>query len=326
MPDSAAWDQAGAGPIVSVVIPAYNAAGFIEKTLASVRAQTFGDYELVVVDDGSTDDTHRVVEDYLKRHRLPGRSIRQANKKIAGARNTGMREARGRFIALLDHDDLWYPDKLAVVMAEFDRHPEADLICHNENITRDGRLVRVSRNGPNAPRLYECLLFGGNRLSPSATVFRREPALAIGGFREDAGFDTAEDYDFWMRFSRVARFHFIDAVLGEYLLVDRAASRRIEYHHTNMEHVLRDHFRSCFGEHPTLLDRLRIRRRLSLVYRSAATQLMQLHESPVKQREYVLRMMQAFPLEPKNLARFLLWAVGSFRSGGIRPAADTRHG
>jgi glycosyltransferase involved in cell wall biosynthesis len=307
--------------IVSVVIPAYNAAGFISKTLDSIRAQTFTAYEIVVVDDGSSDETHRVVEDYLRQHGLHGRCIRQENKKIAGARNTGMRESRGTYIALLDHDDLWYPQKLAVVMAEFDRHPEADLICHNENITREGRVVRMSRNGPNERNLYERLLFSGNRLSPSATVFRREKALSIGGFREDPGFNTAEDYDFWMRFSRIACFHFIDVVLGEYQLVDRAASRRIEYHHANMENVLRDHFRSYLGERPTLMSQLRIRRRLSMNYRSAATQLMQFNESPAKQREYVARMLRAYPFEPRNFARCLLWVVRSFRNGQVESAS-----
>ena len=90
-------------PKVSVVIPAYNAADFIEATLDTVRAQTFRDYEVVVTDDGSADATQAVVEGYLRRHALRGRCIRQENKKIAAARNTAMRASRGDFIAFLDH-------------------------------------------------------------------------------------------------------------------------------------------------------------------------------------------------------------------------------
>jgi len=299
----------GGAPVVSVVIPAYNAAPFIEKTLDSVRAQTYRDYEIVVVDDGSSDGTHSAVEDYLRRHSMPGRCVRQENKKIAGARNTGMRAARGTHIALLDHDDLWYPEKLSIVMAVFGRRPDTDLVCHGENVSRDGAIVHVRRYGPWTPRMYERLLFGGNDLSPSASVFKREKALAIGGFRENPEFNTVEDYDFWMRLSRVAVFHFIDAILGEYQLVERAASRRIEYHHGNLESLLRDHFASLLGKTPPLWARIRMRRRLSAVYRSALGEFMAHREGPEKQRDYALRMLRTFPFDPKNLAKAALWAV-----------------
>jgi len=304
---------------VSVVIPAFNAASFIQDTLSSIHAQTYSSYEVVVVDDGSSDDTQQVVEGYFQRSGMHGRCIRQDNKGIAAARNAGMRAATGAFIALLDHDDLWYSDKLAVAIREFELHPDADLICHNENIVKDGRRLRVTRRGPAVRRMYERLLFSGNELSPSATVFKREKALAIGGFREIAAFDTVEDYDFWLRMSQVARFHFIGQALGEYRVVDRAASRRVEYHHANMEHMLRHHFCAYFGECPGVINRLRIRRRLSLVYRSAGTQLMAYGEAPQKQRDYMFRMLREFPLEPKNIVRALLWAVQSARRHKAQP-------
>jgi len=296
-------------PKVSVVIPAYNAAGFIAKTLDSVAAQTWRDYEVIVVDDGSQDGTHDAAQSYLRDHGLPGRCIRQENKKIAGARNTGMRAAQGAFIALLDHDDLWLPRKLEAVMAAFARHPEADLVCHNEDITRDGAVVRVSRNGPWTEDMYGRLLLKGNALSPSASVFRKDKALAIGGFRENPEFNTVEDYDFWMRLSRVAKYHFLDEVLGEYQLVERAASRSIEYHHQNLLTLLQDHFRSRFGAAPGLGDRLRMRRRLAAAHRSALRQLLDHGESPELQRQHLRSMLRHFPTEPKNLALALLWTL-----------------
>ena len=297
-------------PLVSVVIPAYNAAAYLEKTLDSVRAQTFTDYEVIVVDDGSTDGTHALAEGYLARHGLRGRAIRQENKKIAGARNAGMRAARGGYIALLDADDLWKPEKLAAVMAEFERHPDADLVCHGEDVCRDGRRLYSTRNGPAVPRMYERLLFKGNALSPSASVFKRDKALAIGGMRENPEFNTVEDYDFWMRLSKTARFHFLSRVLGEYRLLETSASRRIEYHHANLEALLRDHFRALFGEKPSFWDRLRVRRRLSSVYRSALGQLMQYGEDPELQLRYLKRMLAACSWDPKNLGRAAKWALG----------------
>jgi glycosyltransferase involved in cell wall biosynthesis len=292
---------------VSVVIPAYNAADFIERTLDSVLAQTYRSYEVIVVDDGSSDGTHQVVERWLARTGVKGRCIRQPNGKIAAARNTGMKASRGEFIALLDHDDLWDPHKLEVVMAEFQSHPDVDLICHNERITRNGKTVGVTRNGPWVEDMYESLLFKGNTLSPSATVVRKAKALSIGGFRENPEFNTVEDYDFWMRLSQRARFHFLDRVLGEYTLLERAASRSIEYHTTNAESILKEHLRSRFGDNPGLLARLRTRRRLAVVYRSAARQLMDYRESPELQRTYVWLMIRTFPFDPKNVAQALAW-------------------
>lgn len=295
-------------PLVSVVIPAWNAERFIEKTLDSVKAQTFTDYEVVVTDDGSSDNTKAVVDAWLARNRVAGQCIRQENKKIAGARNTAMRAATGHFIALLDHDDLWYPEKLARVLPEFDRHPEVVLVCHRINATRDGRQLPALKKGPVVPSMYERLLFNGNALAPSAVVFRRHDALDIGGFREDPRLNTVEDYDFWMRLSRVGLFHGVDEFLAEYVVVENSASSRIEYHYSNMESLLRLHFADYYPN-ASALTRLRMRRRLSMVYRTAAGALLATRQQPDKQAEYVRRMMAEYPLDWKNLARALQWAM-----------------
>jgi len=294
-------------PAVSVVIPAYNAAAFIEKTLDSIRAQTWSDYEVIVVDDGSADGTNGVVTRWLERHKVPGRCLRQANKKIAGARNAGMRAAQGEFIALLDHDDLWRPEKLARVMAEFAAHPQADLVGHHINVTKDGKLVWTARKGPASPRMYERLLFEGNALAPSAAVFRKDKALAIGGFREDPRYNTVEDYDFWMRLSRAGTFRFLDEVLAEYPLVENSASSRVAYHHGNLEALLRDHFAGYSSGRPGLWTRLLMRRRLAMVYRSAAGQLIAAKAPRAESGAYVLKMLRAFPCDVKNLLRALQW-------------------
>lgn len=306
---------------VSVVIPAYNAAAFIGQTLDTVRTQTFTEHETVVVDDGSTDGTDVVVEQYFARHRMRGRVVRQENRGIAAARNAGMREATGTYIALLDHDDLWYPEKLAAVMAEFDRYPDTDLICHDENITRGGRVLRVSNRRLPHGNLYEALLFRGNLLSPSATTLRRDRALEIGGFDERSEYITVEDYDFWLRFSRERQIRLLSVVLGEYVLVERAASRRIVFHHVALERMLRHHLDAYARVHRGMLARLRVRRRLAQVYRSAARQLLMYKESSGDQRVLVGRMLRTYPLDLKNVAVALIWVAETLRRlpGTVRP-------
>lgn len=296
-------------PLVSVVIPAYNAAAFIERTLESVRTQRTAADEVIVVDDGSTDGMAETVTRFFERHSMAGRCLRQPNTGIASARNAGLRAARGAYIALLDADDRWYPDKLQRVLQEFERHPEAGLVCSNEHIMMGPRLLRTSRTGPAASRMYERLLFRGNLLCTSTSVFRAEIGRAIGGFREQPEFNTVEDYDFWMRFSQAAPLRFIPDVLGAYEVREDGVSRRVVSHHTNLEHVLRDHFAAYFGDRPGPVARWRIRRRLSTVYRSAAGQLMARHEDPDRQRTYVLQMLQAYPIGWRNLVRALLWAT-----------------
>lgn len=292
---------------VSVVIPAYHAARFITKTLDSVKAQTFKDFEIIVVDDGSPDNTKEIVDNYIRIHGLVGQCIRQENKKIAGARNTGIKFARGEYIALLDHDDLWYPNKLQVVLDKFKLHPEVDLISHNLFMVKDGKKKGVLKTGPASSNMYKKLLFTRSLLSPSAAVFKKAKALEIGGFRENHEFVTVEDYDFWMRLSKVAKFYFIKEILGEYIIVETGASKKIEYHHENIVFLLRDHFASYFGNNPGLFDRMRMRRRLSVVYRSALHCMIKYKQDSIKQQEYLVKMMKEFPYDLKNLIMALFW-------------------
>lgn len=295
-----------ASPRVSIVVPAWNAAAFIEKTLTTVAAQTFPDFEVIVVDDGSKDATKEVVDLFLKKNNLRGLCIRQENKKIAGARNTGIRAAAGDLIAFLDHDDLWFPGKLARVIAEFDAHPDVDLVCHNENILKDGTLVRVSQNGPLAEDMYERLLFEGNALSPSATTVKKAKLFEAGLFREDPAFNTVEDYDLWMRLAKICRMHFLDEVLGEYQLVEGGASNRIVYHNTNLENLLRDHFQNY--PNPGARTRARMRRRLGVMCRSAARLLMAQGDLATA-GIYARRSAAEWPWDWKNLAVAGLWAA-----------------
>jgi len=296
-------------PLISVVIPAYNAEKFISKTLDSVFAQTYKNYELIVVDDGSGDNTAEVVEKYIAMHGLRGQCIRQQNKKIAGARNTGIRAASGSWIALLDHDDIWFPEKLDEVIKALNLHSDVDVICHNEIITQRGSIERTSKNGPSSKNMYESLLFRGNCLSPSATMFKKEMALKCEGFSENPNYNTVEDYDFWLRISCIAKFYFLDKVLGEYVLVETAASRNIIYHHRNMEIMLSSHLEKYLSGMYGRRKQFMARKRLAVVYRSCLSQLMSCGENSEVQKDIAKKMMLTFPYDWKNIFRFSQWLI-----------------
>lgn len=293
------------------MIPAYGAERFLAATLDSVAAQTYRDYEIVVVDDGSPDETKAAADAWLARTGAPGKCVRRPNGRIAAARNTGLREASGELIALLDHDDFWTADKLEKTVAEFDRHPGTVLVGHHLDVTADGRTIRRERKGPAVRNMYDHLLFVRNCVSPTAAVFRRDKALGIGGFREDPRFNTVEDYDFWLRLSRTGPFRFLDEALGSYTVVAGSASRKVEYHHSNLEALLLDHFASRLGPAPGPIGRLLMRRRLSYVYRSAAGALLEPGADAALRGSYVRRMLSAWPFDARNLGR----AVESWRAG-----------
>jgi len=296
-------------PLVSVVIPAYNAAGFIEKTLDSVRMQTFPDYEIIVVDDGSKDQTKEIVDKYLANYGLRGCCVRQDNKGIAGARNTCIANSNGIYIALLDHDDIWYPDKLQRTVEEFRLHPETGLVSHHLQMVQNGKKVGVLKTGPASKKMYESILFSsrGSLLSPSAASFKKEIAVSIGGFRENPEFNTSEDFDFWLRLSKVTVFRFIDEILGEYTIIGTGASKRILYHCKSVEAVLKDHFTMGLGANPSVITRIRMRKRYANLYRTILNVLLQQKAPPEIQKEYFYKMLKNNPFNIKNIALAILW-------------------
>lgn len=230
-------------PFFSVVIPVYNSASFIDKALDSVRSQSCQDYEVLITNDGSTDDTEQVLREYARRYpEFPLKLATQKNKGIGGARNNGLFRATGRFIAFLDADDLWSSEKLATMASFLESHPEVDVAYHDEIEVRKGGVRHPLRYREVREPAYEDLLFRGNSLSTSATVVRRELAQRVGGFSESMEFNSAEDYEFWLRLANSrARFAHVPEILGEYHRVEGSVTQKIEYHHRNIFNVVAQH-------------------------------------------------------------------------------------
>jgi glycosyltransferase involved in cell wall biosynthesis len=181
---------------VSVVIPTFNRAHKIARAVASVLYQTFADYEILVVDDGSEDATAQALAPFRSRVRCITHS---KNLGVSGARNTGIQASRSPLIAFLDSDDYWLPDKLQAQISFFSDHPEA-VACQTEElwIRRGVRVNPMKKHFKPSGDVFEASL----KLcvvSPSAVVVKRSLLEEVGLFNEH--FPVCEDYDLWLRIS-----------------------------------------------------------------------------------------------------------------------------
>jgi len=197
---------------VSVIIPTYNYGRFIAEAIDSVLAQTYPLLEIIVVDDGSTDDTPRIAAAYGDRIRY----IRQQNAGVGAARNAGIAAARGEYVAFLDSDDIWLPEKIAKQLALFEADPELGLVhCGIEKFDPAGKLTVLlsGMEGWVAPYLL--------RLDRDVIVAAgSSPMLPKRVIEEIGGFDTrlppSEDWDFCYRVCLRYRVGFVPEVLVRY--------------------------------------------------------------------------------------------------------------
>ena len=246
-------------PTFSVVMPTYNQADLLREALDSVLAQTFQSFEMVVVDNFSTDHTVEVVSSF---HDPRLRLLQVHNKGVIGiSRNLGIRETQGPLVAFLDSDDIWYSDKLDRVYQAWKEHPEIGLVSHDEYAVRRGRVVHRIRCRGYQEDMYRSLLLNGNRLATSATVVRRACLEEVGGFSEDPNLAGVEDYDLWLRMSRVCRFHFLSQFLGELRLHSESHTASSGVHLAHALYLLDMHFRLLEEQGSPLPQRLLRRER-----------------------------------------------------------------
>lgn len=186
---------------ISVIIPTYNRAAYLREALASVFAQTFAPQEVIVIDDGSTDETLQVIQDQSR----PIRFYQQAHKGVAEARNVGLRVASGGLIAWLDSDDLWEANFLEAVISLLMSNEAVDGVYTGfTTIDANGMPLRSSTRTESSDRLYEALVCGNFLVTPSVVV-RKVCYDQVGGF--DSQLRMAEDYDMWLRLS--GKFHLV---------------------------------------------------------------------------------------------------------------------
>jgi GT2 family glycosyltransferase len=203
-----------AEPVVSVLMTTFNGAGFIGASIASVLAQSFSEFELIVVDDGSTDETAQVLvaigDPRLRVLRLA------ANGGVVAARNAGFLAARGRYVAALDHDDLSHPERLARQVAYLDSHPDVVLVATEIEIEEAvGRRHAPDHPTGGDPTLIRWLLHVDNPLTWSSAMLRANAVRRLGAFmRPD--YELADDFDLYHRLLAIGQIARLDEVLTVY--------------------------------------------------------------------------------------------------------------
>ncbi|HEV2577222.1 MAG TPA: glycosyltransferase [Acidobacteriaceae bacterium] len=291
---------------ISVVIPAYNAAHFLPRCLESVFAQTLSPAEVIVVDDGSKDDTAATAT------KLGATVVSRPNGGLSAARNTGVQHATGEWIGLLDADDRWSPDKLR---AQADCVQAGTVLVYTgiQIFSDDG--VRQSCPAVDPVKAVKMLRYA-NPITPSSVLARRDALLQTGGFREDVR--ACEDWDMWVRLSRLGSFSAVTEPLTGYYVYPSSMSTDPQRMLTAMEQILPS----------TLVSDLSGFERWAWTRRIRAVQL---YSAAVIAREngrdgemsYMLRSLAAWPSPLWEPHRFIGAAVSARNQ--LRKPHDSRH-
>ncbi|TCQ01389.1 glycosyl transferase family 2 [Sphingomonas sp. PP-F2F-A104-K0414] len=239
-------DARASVPVISVVMAAYNGAGLIEETLASLTAQTFGDFEVIVVDDCSTDDTREVIRAWPDpRVRLV---VMAKNGGPVKARNRGFAEARGRYIAALDHDDICRPDRFARQVAYLDSHPDTVLLGAAAELLTEGVVGPSSYAPTTTPALVAWLTCIENPLVWSSTMMRTEVARRLDPVTRPELL-YAEDFDLYQRIQHFGAIARLDEALVLYRVHPGGVSKRfVDIMEAASVRVLTERYARLFDE------------------------------------------------------------------------------
>lgn len=309
-------------PTVTVCIPVYNRSQALRPTLDSVLAQTLTDWELLVIDDGSTDDTPEVVRSYTDPR---VRYLRQENAGGAAARNRGLAEARAPYLAYLDHDDRWEPEKLARQVAYLDDRTEYGLVY--------SRLVFVNEEdqeigAPDLPGpegdVFQALLEQHNFVfTMSNPLMRTDLVRQVGGI--DFTADMSDDWELFLRLARITRFGRIDGALVRYNLGNDLAQTRNVWRVYESEGKLVQRYQTDRSIAPGVRRKLRsdFRRRFAPAFRTQGWKAMRESRHSAAWKCY----LRALALRPAYLLEAgLVKDLASLIMRSIRPSEPTKSG
>jgi len=304
-------------PLVSVVIPTYNGASYIREAVDSALAQKYQPLEVIVVDDGSTDNTEDVLKPVMGRIRY----IKKANGGPAGARNAGIKEAKGEFIAFLDGDDVWEPHKLTWQMPAFE-NANVGLAYANVSVMDEGGnpLEHTIRLAKSEGLVFEDL-FRKNFIPTSTVVARKSCIEKAGYFDENRELISVEDYDLWLKIAANHRVRRVDMVLAKYRRHPHNISTDLARSYFGEKKVLENALKT-FGDRFPLI-RKQWKRRLGCLWHELTRDYFYRGDY-AHAKKYCVESFRNDPWNPRNFRYYLLLLLGSGVINGLKKIRNPR--
>lgn len=289
-------------PLVSVACPVYNIEGLVGETIQSVLDQTYPNWEMVICDDGSSDATGRIADDYASRDSRI-RVIHQENSGHPGkTRNRAARDGRGKYIAFLDGDDTWKPDKLAVQVEFLETHPEYDAVHSLFDLIGDPELVRFYEGiweWQTAREVTFEMLFVKNRIQTSSLVVRTEAYRELGGFDESLELRSGQDYEFFVRLAHRKPIGFVPQRLSAYRIVKGSVSHKKQYNYDKRNFYILEKLKTL----GMVTDPRLIRMKEAEIYYNRGIEFLYVEDRPF--RSDLCKAFFRYPSDPKKAVTFL---------------------
>lgn len=336
--------------IVSVILPTYNRANYIKDAIESVLNQTYKSIELLIIDDGSIDNTEEVISPFLKDKRI--RYVKQENSGAAAARNKGLELSKGKYVAFIDSDDIWEKDKLEIQLAVMNSIPDAAIVFSDFSAKRQDGLIEKShirtyftvldtyklsyddvfshrntlKNGEKVywGNIYKTMIFG-NIILTSTTLFRQEVFNTEGIF--DTNYTTLEDYDLFLRLTKRFTAAFIDKPLICYRYSEKQLSGDLFFGKlcTNLIDIFNKNIAGIKDEKFLKKNRKKIRQRLGTFHAmqayyhfshdnmalSAKHYWQSIRNNPLAYKSYIYLLSSLLPI---SLTRF----IRKLKSTGVK--------
>jgi len=221
-------------PLVSIILPTHNRSSLIGGSIESVLSQTFRDFELVVVNDGSTDNTRKVVDDFSMRDFRVRQVVNKTNLGLVGSLNKGVENAKGKYIARIDDDDRWCDKEKLEKQITF-------LESNSDYVVTGGGVIDVDATGKEITRFFlldhdehlKNVILLHNPFAHSAVVFRKDAWEKAGGYDEELSSTNCEDWDLWLRMGKLGKFYNFQEYFIRYLR-DRQNKSNFNVRHTLM--------------------------------------------------------------------------------------------
>lgn len=285
---------------VSIIIPIYNAEKTILETIQSVQSQSFTDWELIVIDDGSTDNSVKIVEE-IKESRLQLFCYENAGATVA--RNRGLAQANGNFIAFLDADDLWSEDKLVLQLAALQNNPDAGVAyCWTSFIDEQGKIFFLQKPVWHQGNVYRDLLLRNFLACGSIPLIRREAIAAVGEF--DPHLKSCQDWEYWLRLAKNWSFVIVPKYLVFYRQSSGSISSKVEERERASLMILEKAFSTASQEFQSLKSQS-----FAHNYRYLARLYLQRQQDQEGIKKAGKKLFQAVRLNPKILGQGETWRL-----------------